>query len=131
MDTTAQLTSGDEGLVTAVALVHLLWNMDAEHVGSPAGAALQSSDIAGRSPAPWSAVEVGSTFMVRGTEWTVKREAKPTELLSGDPHTYTTTKSSPASPQTSKLKHQTHSLSTHSTLVSQIVPCLTLKNTHN
>ena len=88
MDATAQLTSGDEGLVTAAAPVHLLWNMSAEHVGSPAGAALQSSDIAGRSPAPWSAVELGSTFMVRGKEWEVKRPAKPTELLNGDPHTY-------------------------------------------
>ena len=48
MDTIAQLTSGDEGLVTAAASVHLLWNMSAEHVGSPAGAALQTSDIAGR-----------------------------------------------------------------------------------
>ena len=65
-------------------VVHLLLDMDAEHVGSPApGAAeLQSPDTAGRG-----VVEVGSTFMILGIEWTVMRAAKRTEILNGDPQT--------------------------------------------
>ena len=64
---------------------HLLWDMSAEHVGTPAAPGVAAGL---QSPAPGGTVAVGSTFMVRGKEWTVMRAAKSAEVLNDDPHTY-------------------------------------------